>query len=204
MNSISKPLIAAAALLGGCAHQIVITPDVSQLDRSEVQPIGLNVGYYIAPADRDRQVITPGGGGDKVSYYPYRELEPALFKVLGNVFRRAYPLQSTGDAAALAEKGITLVFIPTITTTSSSTGFLTWPPTDFKVELACKALDPQGAVVWEDHLVGEGKAEFSEFKSDFPLAARRAALKAMSELQRAINAAPPLRRGAELKPPDAS
>src|SRR5512133_230027 len=196
-------LLALPALLVGCAHQIVITPDVTQLSAREVQPIGRNVGYFISPADRELLVTTPGGGGDKLSYFPYKELEPALFKVLSNVFRRAYPVDSPTDAAALKAKDIAYVFVPVVQTDSSSDGTFTWPPTKFKVELACRALDGDGKTIWEQRVVGEGEATYDEFKSDFPLAARRASLKAMSELQRQLNASPAL-RGAPAAPPVAN
>ena len=184
---------ALPALLAGCAHQIVITPDVSELDAREVEPIDLNVGYYISPADRDRLFTTPGGGGDKVTYHPYRELEPALFKVLSNVFRRAYPVTSPNDAAALEANALAFVIVPEIQTESSSQSVFTWPPTKFKVVLDCRAVDRDGKTVWEQRVVGEGEATYDEFKKDFPLAAKRASLKAMAELQRALNAAVPLR-----------
>lgn len=192
MRRLLSPLL-PAALLAGCAHQIIITPDVSQLSGREVKPIAQKVGYYISPADRELQVTTPGGGGDKVSYYPYREIEPALFKVLSNVFERAYPVASPTDVAALKANGIAYVFVPVIETDSSSESVFTWPPTRFRVALACKALDRDGRTVWEKRVVGEGEATYDEFKSDFPLAAKRASLKAMAELQRELSAAAELR-----------
>jgi hypothetical protein len=192
MNRILS-LLVLPALLVGCSHQIVITPDVSQLEAREVTPIERNVGYFISPQDRELTVTTPGGGGDKVSYLPYKELEPALFKVLSNVFRRAYPVDSPTDAKALSEKDISYVFVPVITTDSSSESAFTWPPTKFKVELACRALGPDGKTAWEQRIVGEGEASFNEFKSDLPLAAKRASLKAMAELQRQLNASTALR-----------
>jgi len=181
------------ALLAGCAHQIVITPDVSQLSGRDVKPIAQKVGYYISAADRELQVTTPGGGGDKVSYYPYREIEPALFKVLSNVFQRAYPVASPTDAAALKANEIAYVIVPAIETDSSSESAFTWPPTRFKIALACKALDRDGKTAWEKRVVGEGEATYDEFKSDFPLAAKRASLKAMAELQRELSTAAELR-----------
>ncbi len=202
----SRPLslLVVPALLVGCAHQIQITPDVAQLKAQEVVPIERNVGYFISTADRELLVTTPGGGGDKVSYYPYKELEPALFKVLSNVFRRAYPVSSPTDAAALAAKDIAYVFVPVIQTDSSSESAFTWPPTKFKVELACRALDRDGKTIWEQRVVGEGAATFDEFKSDFPLAARRASLKAMSELQKQLSASTVLRAAKPAAPMAAS
>ena len=192
--------LALPALLAGCAHQIVITPDVTQLEAKDVQPIDRNVGYVITPADCEKLVTTPGGGGDKVSYKPYAELEPALFKVLSNVFRRAYPLAAATDREAIKAKDISFVIVPVIQTDSSSDGAFTWPPTAFTVDLSCQALDRDGKVVWEKRLVGQGAATYDEFKSDFPLAAKRASLKAMAELQKELNAAAALRAPAAAAP----
>lgn len=185
-------VLALPAVVAGCAHQIVITPDVSRLDARDVEPIERNVGYLISPADRERQVTTPGGGGDKVSYYPYREIEPALFKVLSNVFRRAYPVGSLDDPA-VQSKDISYVIVPVIETDSSSDSLFTWPPTKFKVSLTCRALDRAGKTVWEKQVVGDGEAKFDEFVRDMPLAARRASLNAMMALQRELSSSAELR-----------
>jgi len=190
---LSLSAVLATALLVGCAHPIVITPDVSQIDRTEVKPIECNVGYFISQPDREKEVTTPGGGGDKVRYFPYKELEPALFKALSNVFRRAYPMNSALDAEAIKTKDITFVFVPEVTTDSSSSSAFTWPPTKFTVNLNCKAFNREGKQIWESKITGNGEATFSEFKSDLPLAAKRASLKAMQDFQKALNTAPELR-----------
>jgi hypothetical protein len=187
---ISSATIILISLFIGCAHPIVITPDVSQLDQPGIIQINSNVGYVISDADREKSIETPGGGGDKVHYFPYKELEPAIFKVLSNVFQRAYPMKSQNDAQILKSNNIVFVFIPIIQTDSSSTGIMTWPPTDFKVDLGCKAINAEGQVVWEKHFTGQGQASFSEFKTDFPLAAKRASLKALQDFQKDLNTAP--------------
>lgn len=183
----------AGLIFSGCAHQIVITPDVSKLDRSKVTQVDRSVGYVISAANRELEVTTPGGGGDKLRYKPYQELEPALFQVLSNLYRRAYRLESASDAETIQAKEITLVFVPQIKTQSSSKSPFTWPPTDFVVELEVQALDPAGTTLWTKRIVGEGKAEYSEFVSDMPLAARRASLSALSQLQEVLNTEPALR-----------
>jgi len=63
-------LLGLSALLGACAHNIVITPETKALPPAEGAPIDRKVGYYISGADYDAQVTTPGGGGDKVTYKP--------------------------------------------------------------------------------------------------------------------------------------
>ncbi len=195
MNRISMSFgLASALLLSACAHPIVITPDVSKLERKDIQPIDLNVGYFISDGDRQKSVESPGGGGDKVRYFPYKELEPALFKALSNVFRRAYPLKSASDAEGIKANDITFVFIPEISTNSSSTGVFTWPPTDFTVDLNCKAMDREGKVIWEKRFIGQGQAPYEEFKADFSLSAKRASQNAFEAFQRELSEAPALRR----------
>jgi len=184
---------AMASLFLGCAHPIVITPDVSKLERTEIQPIACNVAYVITDVDRETSVETPGGGGDKIRYFPYKEMEPALFKVLSNMFQRAYAMKSPSDAATVKANDIRFVFVPKIKTDSSSSSIFTWPPTDFTIEMACTAVGSDGKVLWEKTFSGKGHAEFSEFKTDLPLAAKRATLQLMQEFQKGLNAAPELR-----------
>jgi len=185
--------LAVATLLFGCAHPYTIAPDASRLNAQDIKPLAVNVGYFISPLDATKEVITPGGGGDKVKYTPYRDLEPALFKVLSNTFRRAYPLSSPNDRVAIQAKNITFVFVPKLETDSSSDSAFTWPPTRFKLTLTCQAFDSEGKAIWMKQIDGEGNASFGEFKSDFPLAARRASEKVLLELQRALTEAPEFR-----------
>jgi len=170
----------------GCAHQINITPPLNTLDADGISKIDKNVGYYISPDDLSKEVTTPGGGGDKVKYFPYKESEPALNKILSNIFAKVYPLASADDNQFILSNDISYVFIPKIETNSSSKSAFTWPPTNFTVSLDCKALDNSGSVIWQKNVKGEGNAVFNEFKHDFPLAARRAVKKAFSMLQEEI------------------
>ncbi len=175
----------------GCAHPITLSPDPASVDRKDIgTKIAKNVGYYISAEDRVKEVTTPGGGGDKVSYSPYRDLEPGLFKVLSNSFKEVHVLKAPDDKSTIASKNIAFVIIPKIETTSSSSSAFTWPPTEFTVSLDCRALSPTGQVVWQTTAKGVGKAEFSEFKSDFSLSGRRASQNALIELQKQIQASP--------------
>ena len=194
-----RRIVGLAALLTmvtgyGCAHPIVLTPDLAALDRTTVTPIRKNAGYYISPSERAKEVTTAGGGGDKVRYFPYKELEPALQKVLSNLFERAYSMPNASDAAFIADKHISFVFVPEIDTKSSSSSMLTWPPTSFTIYLNCTATDPSGKTLWQKRIEATGQAEFSEFKADFSLSAKRAAQKAFGELQRELNSAPEFRQ----------
>lgn len=93
-----------------------------------------------------------------------------------------YLVKSLDDQSFIKENEIKLVFVPVITTNSSSSSMFTWPPTNFKVDLTVKAIDNSGDVVWERHMSAEGEAEFNEFKSDFSLSARRATESAFLKL----------------------
>ena len=170
----------------GCAHQINITPPLNTLSEVGISKIDKNVGYYISPDDLSKKVTTPGGGGDKVRYFPYKEFEPALNKILSNIFTKVHPLASPDDNQFMSSNNISYIFIIKIETNSSSKSAFTWPPTNFTVSIDCKALDSSGSVKWQKNIKGEGDAEFSEFKHDFSLAAKKATMNSFSMLQEEI------------------
>ncbi|HJW81445.1 MAG TPA: hypothetical protein VJ396_04300 [Acidiferrobacterales bacterium] len=194
---IVKLIIAALAfaVITGCAHPIVISPDVSNLERNKrAQPIAKNVAYYISPEARAKAVETPGGGGDKVSYFPYKDIETSFYKMLSNVFNNVTLLNSPNDVAAINKQAIKYVITPDITTDSSSPSPFTWPPTKFTMNLTCKISDASGKLVSSIVVVGEGNAEFDEFKSDFALSAKRASLDALTKMQARLLEAPELKK----------
>lgn len=182
--------LAATILVSGCAHKIQITPQLDAIRNVEVEtPADVNVGYFISAADKEKAVITPGGGGDKVTYTPYKETEAALNTMLGRAFHKVYSLRSLSDKSYIAEKNISYIFTPQINTDSSSSGVFTWMATDFTFELTCVAVNSEGVDVWKKTVVGDGHADYGELKRDFGLAARRAAEDAYSKmLQEIINA----------------
>ena len=178
-----------AIAVTGCAHPIVISPDISKITveaDGNARPIERNVGYYISLAKRDSPVETPGGGGDKVKYYPYREIETGFYSVLSNVFSDVTLLKSETDVEGIAQTDLAFIIIPEIVTDSSSPSMLTWPPKRFSVKLTCNIKDKNGNVVATPSVTGEGQAEFDEFKHDFSLSAKRAALDALLKLQDAL------------------
>jgi hypothetical protein len=194
MNKIAiVTALTAMMFASGCAHMINITPPLNTLSAEGVTKSTKTVGYYISPEQRALKVTTPGGGGDKVSYLPYTEAEPALKQILLNAYASAVSLSAPNDTAELQSKNVAYVFIPTITTTSKSTSAFTWPPTNFTITLDCNAADANGAAVWNGKVTGTGEAEFADFKHDFSLAARRASKDAFNQLQKAIVAAPELK-----------
>ncbi|HEV2981455.1 MAG TPA: hypothetical protein VGX51_08485 [Solirubrobacteraceae bacterium] len=194
MSTLPKCCVLLAVLaLAGCAHQIVITPELRSLQLSG-SPIDKKVGYYISAADMETEVTTAGGGGDKVAYHPYKELEPALQKVLFNLFRDVQRVNSFNDASLLKQQGIAYVFVPTIRTESSSSGVFTWMPTHFVVLLSCTAYDDNAQRIWSGNFSGTGEAEFSELKADFSAAAHKASLAAFRQLEDALSQAPEFRK----------
>lgn len=174
----------AALAVTGCAHPIVISPNVANLERDAgTTPIAKNVGYYISAENRNLAVTTPGGGGDKITYRPYGEIETALYKTLSNVFADVTALKSADDTEAIAKHRISYIITPAITTDSSSSSAFTWPPTYFKMDINCVITDGAGKTVSTKAVTGEGRAEFAEFKSDFALAAKRAVEDGLKKLQ---------------------
>lgn len=178
-------VILVALLTSGCAHQIQINPKMESFTESEKR-VDKVVGYHISDEDRKKLVKTPGGGGDDVTYTPYKDTESVLFTVLSNKFKDVYLVKSLDDSVFIKQNGITLIFIPEITTQSSSPSPFTWPPTKFTIDLTVKALDAKGDTVWQKQVSETGEAEFDEFKSDFSLSARRATEKAFQQLANEI------------------
>jgi hypothetical protein len=181
-------------MLFGCAHPISMNPDLASVQSKAITPINKKVGYYISDANRALEVTTAGGGGDKVRYFPYRDIEPGLYKALAEVFTGVAKIKNPQDAGDLSRNDISLVILPELSTTSSSPSPLTWPPTQFTVTLACTVTDPAGRAVHKLSVTGNGSAEFDEFKTNFSLAAVRATNDALSRLIKALGEAPELRK----------
>ena len=173
------------SLLAACAHPINLEP-TKLPERNDAQLVAKKVGYVLTDADRAKEVITPGGGGDKVSYYPYRDMEKAIRTSLRAVYQDVSSLKSPNDAAAIKEAGVAYIFLPEISTASSSTSSFTWPPTQFTVNVICTVTDPQGAVLAKVTATGTGAAEFTELKTDFSLSARRAVAEAVERLAQEV------------------
>jgi len=177
-----SPIIVFIMVISGCAHPINITPELQSLKKPQGDYIQATAGYYITSYDREREVISPGGGGDRISYYPYKELEPALQKVLYSLFQDVKKLDLPPTPEYLKANGVTFAFLPEITTDSRSDSIFTWPPTSFTINLSCKAFSQDGKLIWERTYTGVGTATYSEFKSQFGLAATRASQKVFSEM----------------------
>ncbi|MBN0986641.1 hypothetical protein [Amphritea pacifica] len=167
-------VIALCSAVVGCAHPISIS-QLADHQGYAGEKVSKTVAYVITGEQKKTEVTTPGGGGDKISYYPYRDLEVTLRSALGSVYEGVYALNSVEDSAAIEEHGIQLVYVPSISTNSSSESVFTWPPTEFTIDMSCTVFDADGKPVSNLNVSGEGKAEFDEFKNEFGLAAKRAA-----------------------------
>ncbi|MFZ2266738.1 MAG: hypothetical protein WAV95_04090 [Azonexus sp.] len=186
--------LAFTAIATGCAHPLTIGPDIAKIERSgNQQPIDKHVAYYIAADSRDKAVTTPGGGGDLVTYSPYRDIETGYYKMLSNVFKGVTLLKTPNDTEAIGKNGVLYIITPEVSTDSSSPSPFTWPPTKFTVNLTCNIVDTTGKTIKAASVRGEGQAEYNEFKSDFSLSGRRATLDALLKMQDVLFNMPELR-----------
>lgn len=177
------------ACLAGCAHPVVITPNVGKisLEAGQSNKIKANVGLFIPPEVMRLEVTTPGGGGDSVRYFPYRDMDSAYLHILINVFDGVTRLNASADSNELLRRGIKYIITPDLITNSGSTGLFTWPPTNFTVDLTTNIRDVSGKIVGSPRVVGNGHvAGFSDFNGDFGLAGRLAMEDALTKMQRAL------------------
>ena len=102
--------------LSGCAHQIQVNPNVDDIRGAQgIETSAMNVGYYIPKQEMLKQVNTPGGGGDSVTYEPYQDAEPALNAVLSKKFSRVFSIKSLEDTAYIEEKNLRYIFMTSAT-----------------------------------------------------------------------------------------
>ncbi|MBK1891214.1 hypothetical protein Undi14_14335 [Undibacterium sp. 14-3-2] len=187
--------LAVPVLMAACAHPITLKSNLDKISTVQAsQKIDKSVGYYIDPASLNTEVTTGGGGGDKVKYSPYQDIEPGFYKVLSNVFKDVNRLKSPQEKELITKYDISLIFTPLILTNSSSPSPFTWPPTKFTTELTCKITDKNGQLVVEKKVVGDGAAEFEEFKLDHSLSARRSTEDLLQKLQKVLLETPELRK----------
>jgi hypothetical protein len=144
-------------VLFGCAHPISIQPkQLDAVSRTSSTPTQLKekVGYYIPDKALELEVTTPGGGGDAVRYFPYRDMQPGYERVLHNVFESVVRLSAMAGPAEMQASHLTYVLAPTVTTSSGSTGVFTWPPTNFSVDIATEIRDSSGKIVATPRVLG--------------------------------------------------
>ncbi len=179
----------ATVMLTACAPlPINIGPDVSTLSRGYNPPdlLPAKVGYYFPP-ESEQAVTTPSGNSHSVTYAPYKQLNAAFDKMLGNVFQSVTPL-THGTAEEVARKGVDYVIPLKITTDSTSHGSPYLPPTRFSVRLESDVHDAAGRPVVSLSVIGEGRSEPKEWKTidNHGLAGQRASLDALARMQNAL------------------
>lgn len=178
-------IIVAILLLTGCAHPIDITPDAQKISAnlSSKDNRDYNVGYYISTKDKNLEVTTLGGGGDNIRYYPYRDIEKGYRIMLSNVFKSVTVLNSIEKGNTQLQNKVDFILTPKIITTSGSTGFFTWPPTNFTVDLTNTISVPNGKIISEARVIGTGGANTREKLSEHGIAGRRAIEDALLKTQ---------------------
>lgn len=175
--------------LSGCAHPIQIAPNSANIYRtpSDSPKISATIGMVMPAALSSLEVTTPGGGGDNVRYFPYRDMEAGYEKMLSNVFENVVTVTSSDSAEGLSRNGISFIVTPEVITNSGSTGFFTWPPTNFTVDMTTVVRGTNGKVLANPRVIGKGQATgFSDFKGDFGIAGRRAMEDALNKMQHAL------------------
>lgn len=176
--------VGVACTLAACAHPVRISPQLD-MARDASRLVDARVGYRITEAQRKQEVMTPGGGGDRVSYFPYRDLEPGFYQTLASVFSMVFVVPESDIDAFVRDKQLRFVFTPSIRTSSSSSNILFWNPTDFTVSLAVTAFDAAGNQVWTRSFTGTGKAPAGGSVVETP-SAQAAASEAFQQLRQAL------------------
>ncbi|MEI7815980.1 MAG: hypothetical protein WCI45_02200 [Desulfuromonadales bacterium] len=174
-----------------------MTADVSKLEPpASGQIIPKSVGYYFVES-RDKIVETAGGGGDKVKYSPYKDIEGGFFKILSNTFKSAISITSEKDSV-IGKSDLGYIMAVEVSTNSSSPSLFTWPPTVFGINLTANISDVTGKPVTRLLVFGEGRGEFDEFKGNHSLAANRASIDVLKKMQTALLNTPELRSNASV------
>ena len=180
----------ASVFLSGCAHSIVISANPASVMREPGLPSTINAkaGYYIPDSLQSLEVQTPGGGGDSVAYYPYRDLEPAFSRMLGNVYQSVAKLSTASDAKLLAQDGVKYIITPRLLTSSSSTSGVRWPPSDFSLDLTCDVREASGNLIASPRVIGTGRYAVPAIiiGSDMGTAGKRAMEDALLQMQRVL------------------
>ncbi len=178
-------VVISTLFITGCSHQIVVSPDSSSLYKASGSNKNkrYNVGYFISSKDRELEVTTPGGGGESVSYHPYRDIEDGYRTMLSTVFNNVTKLNSANDNGG----NIDFVVIPEVVTSSGGAGFFTWPPTNFTVDLTSKIKNKQGAVIVTPRVVGTGTANDMERLKDHAITGKRAMEEALVKMKGALS-----------------
>lgn len=187
MNKIALKCIITVFLVflfAGCTHKINISPNINDIagKYTKKDKNQYNVAYYLPKEKENIYLISGGGGGDSVGYFPYKETESSFRTVLNNLFDKVYKIDTFPSKEFLRKNNIKYVFYYEIETQSFSNSSFTWPPTNFIVNLKTTARDENNDSFWEDALNSQGFASFNEFNGDFGLSGKRAIINAFNTL----------------------
>jgi len=190
----SKTLAVLAIVLAltGCAHPVQIAPDLARIERpADAKPkLHANVAYYVNEDLRKVESTTPGGGSDKVSTYPYRDIEVGFYKMLSNVFDNVVVTKQRPGTVP-SHPGFDYVVSPVVTAGSTSSSMMTWLPTQFSIELACDIAGADGTVLYRKHVIGQGNAEASALHAEPGLPGKLAMEDALLKMQQVLLELPP-------------
>lgn len=176
-----------AIFLSGCAHPIKITPAESKIYNSTGTSSKnlANVAYHIPPDLLSLEVTTSVGGGDYIRYFPYQDIEMGYKQALENVFINVVKITSPLEFSQARAQGIDYIIQPQIVTNAWDTKFLTWPPTNFTVDLTSTVQDATGKIVANPRVLGVGVANDGVL-SNPGLAGQRAMEDALLKTQSAL------------------
>lgn len=146
------------AFLFGCAHPISVTPSEVARSSEMLEKIKSRVGVYISPESLELEVTTPGGGGDSVRYFPYRDIEVAFYKMLENIFEDVVKVTKIDDSINNQRSKISYIASPEILTNSGATTLFGWAPTNFSVDLTTNIRDVSGNTLYNPRVIGVGSA----------------------------------------------
>lgn len=176
-------IIFLISIFTGCTHKISISPDVDNISGAySKDQLNFNVAYILSAEKENIYVVTSGGGGDKVGYYPYRDTESSLRTVLNNLFNKVYKIDKFPSDIYLKDNNIKYIFDFEIETQSFSKSAFTWPPTNFTINLRTYVRDINNNVYWEDLITEVGNASFDEFVNDFGIAGKKAVINVSNNL----------------------
>ena len=118
--------------------------------------------------------------------FPTEILRLASRRCCSNVFTDVVKLSSFSNQTTRDRDQPAFVIIPVLVTSSGGSGFFTWPPTNFTVDLTSQVRDGEGKLVASPRVVGTGTAETGERISDHGIAGRRALEDALQKMQKAL------------------
>lgn len=167
--------VVCISFLVGCAHRIDVKPDVADISKAQsvTKKVDAVVGYYIPDNLLKLEVTTPGGGGDNVRYKPYADIESGYKLVLSQIYKDVQKV-SANTSFDKTNQNFDYIFEPVIITSSGSTAFFTWPPTNFSIDLTSNIRDRSGTLVASPRVVGIGTASTSERIRTHGIAGKRA------------------------------